>query len=130
VIFNYRACKHGDVVLNLDVAFDRRAPLDAHILPEDAAFANSGLFHRVREVPYFRARSDLSAVIDIGGFVHELRTYLFFILDVERFQSNSPDLQSALTGTQDSQDPEPLCAIADRRSSGYHTVKEVLAFRT
>src|SRR5688572_31519735 len=56
-------------VLHLDVVADYDAARDVHVLTEDAALADAGFAHDVREVPNFGARANLGGAVDDGGGV-------------------------------------------------------------
>ena len=115
--------------MNLDTVSDYRPTIDINVLPYDAAFADLCALHDVREMPDLCARTDLGAFINIGRFMYEVRQLLLLTLDVGGFYGNSAAQQRTLTRVQHSQDPQAFRTVTQRRSSGPHTVEEMLAFR-
>src|SRR5437016_3696640 len=73
IIVNHHTRIDRDIVLNLDVVADRRPTIDVHVLSYDAVCADPCALHDVREMPDLCANPDLSAVVDVGGFVDEIR---------------------------------------------------------
>ena len=85
VVFNHHTCINRYIVLDFDVASDDRAAVYVHVLPDDAALADSSALHDMREVPYLRTGSNLGAFINIGRFVYEVRAVLLVIFPFKCF---------------------------------------------
>src|SRR5260370_7174525 len=107
-MLNHRGGIDGDIVLDLDVLSNHCATVHVHILSNDTAFPDAGPFHHMGEVPNLCSRSDLGALISIGGFVHKVRPLLHFLFGSSPSSPTFPIPPSPLTTNQHSQSPEPF----------------------
>ncbi len=57
-----------------------------------------------------------------------MRTLLLLVPEFECFRTNPAVMQRDLAGIQNSQNPQPFCAIAHGSNPRYHGVEENLAF--
>ena len=72
IVFQHDALIHGDVVLNFDTVADYDVVGHQYILSQRAVLPYHRTGHHVAEVPDFSAFTNLSAFVDVGGFVGKI----------------------------------------------------------
>ena len=113
VILYIHAGINRNIILDFDIVPERGAAVDVHILPDDTTLSNLCSFHDMGEVPDLRAFANLSTLIDVSGFMHEILR-LGFRLYVWYGEVNSSSRKCALAGIKDPQDPQSFGAIRHR----------------